>query len=109
MRNTTINKGKTDMTTKTVKKTGSPVKITESTGNVFADLGLPNPEQELMKARLTLAIYRIVRERGLTQAQAASVLGIKQPHVSLLMRNCTAAFPSAASWNSSLPSDRTSR
>ena len=92
MRNTTINKGKTDMTTKTVKKTGSPVKITESTGNVFADLGIPNPEQELMKARLTLAIYRIIRERGLTQAQAAIVLGIKQPHVSLLMRNRAGSF-----------------
>ena len=80
------------MTTKTVKKTGSPVKITESTGNVFADLGIPNPEQELVKARLTLAIYRIVRERGLTQAQAASVLSIKQPHVSLLMRNRAGSF-----------------
>ena len=80
------------MATKAQKKTTAPVKITESSGNVFADLGLPNPEQELMKARLTLAIYRIVQERALTQAQAAAVLGIRQPHVSLLMRNRAGSF-----------------
>ena len=66
--------------------------VTESSGNVFADLGLPNPEQELMKARLTLQIYRLIRERGLTQTQAAKLLGIKQPHVSLLMRNRAGSF-----------------
>jgi predicted XRE-type DNA-binding protein len=65
----------------------SKPRISEGGGNVFADLGLPNPEQELIKARLALQIYRIVRERGMTQSQAASALGIKQPHVSLLMRN----------------------
>ncbi len=50
-------------------------------GNVFGDLGLPNPEQELLKARLTLQIYKIVKGRGLTQAQAGEILGIRQPHV----------------------------
>ncbi len=80
------------MTTKTPKKSSSPLKITESSGNVFRDLGLPNPEQEMMKARLTLQIYRIIRERGLTQVQAAKALGIKQPHVSLLMRNRAGSF-----------------
>jgi predicted XRE-type DNA-binding protein len=59
---------------------------------VFADLGLPNPEQELMKARLTLQIYRIIQERGLSQGEAAQILGIKQPHVSLLMRNRAGSF-----------------
>ncbi len=59
---------------------------------MFADLGLPNPEQELLKARLTLQIYRIVKERGLTQAQAGELLGIKQPHVSALMRNRAGNF-----------------
>lgn len=61
-------------------------------GNVFADLGLPNPEQELLKAQLTLQIYKIVKARGLTQAQAGEVLGIKQPHVSALMRNRAGNF-----------------
>ncbi len=47
----------------------------------------PNPEQELLKARLTLQIYKIVKGYGVTQAQAGEILGIKQPHVSTLMRN----------------------
>jgi predicted XRE-type DNA-binding protein len=63
-----------------------------STGNVFADLGFENAEQELLKAHLTLQIYRIVKARKLTQARAAELLGIKQPHVSLLMRNRAGAF-----------------
>ena len=78
--------------TRTPKKTARPVSIAESSGNVFADLGLPNPEQEMMKARLTLQIYRIIRDRGLTQSKAAKALGIKQPHVSLLMRNRAGSF-----------------
>jgi predicted XRE-type DNA-binding protein len=68
------------------------VKVTRGSGNVFADLGLPNPEQELLKAQLTLQIYKIVKARGLTQAQAGAVLGIKQPHVSALMRNRAGNF-----------------
>ena len=60
--------------------------------NVFADLGLPNPEQELLKAQLTLQIYRIIKQRGLTQAQAGEILGVKQPHVSALMRNRAGNF-----------------
>jgi predicted XRE-type DNA-binding protein len=67
-------------------------RITKGSGNIFADLGLPNPEQELLKAQLTLQIYRIVKERGLTQAEAGQVLGIKQPHVSALMRNRSGTF-----------------
>jgi predicted XRE-type DNA-binding protein len=64
----------------------------KGSGNIFADLGLPNPEQELLKAHLTLQIYRIVKARGLTQAQAGEILGIKQPHVSALMRNRAGNF-----------------
>jgi predicted XRE-type DNA-binding protein len=64
----------------------------EGSGNVFADLGLPNAEQELLKAQLTPQIYRIVKQRGLTQTQAAKALGVRQPHVSLLMRNRAGTF-----------------
>jgi len=64
----------------------------DGSSNVFADLGLPRPEQELLKARLTLQIYRIIKGRHLTQAQAGEILGIKQPHVSLLMRNRSGNF-----------------
>jgi len=66
--------------------------LTRGSGNVFADLGLPNPEQELLKAQLTLQIYKIVKARKLTQTQAGAVLGIKQPHVSALMRNRAGNF-----------------
>ena len=64
----------------------------EVSGNVFADLGLPNCEQQLLKAGLTLQIYRIIKARGLTQAQAGKILSIKQPHVSALMRNRAGNF-----------------
>src|SRR5712691_1720802 len=72
------------------KKTRPPA--VASSGNVFADLGLPNPEQELLKARLTLQVYKIVKARGLTQAQAGEVLGIKQPHVSALIQTPSRYF-----------------
>ena len=65
---------------------GGDAKKDNKSKNVFADLGLPNPEQELLKAQLTLQIYRLVKARKLTQAQAGEVLGIKQPNVSALMR-----------------------
>ena len=83
-------KGRTDMRTKAPRKQRAATE--PSSGNVFADLGLPNPEQELTKARLTLQIYSIIRKRKLTQTEAAKILGIKQPHVSLLMRNRAGSF-----------------
>ncbi len=66
--------------------------VTESTGNVFADLGFPNAERELLKAQLTLRIYRILKGSGLKQAEIAKVLGVRQPQVSLLMRNRAGNF-----------------
>lgn len=68
------------------------IRLEVSTGNVFADLGFPRPERELIRARLTLQIYRIIRSRGLTQAEAGRILGIRQPHVSTLMRNRSGSF-----------------
>jgi predicted XRE-type DNA-binding protein len=62
------------------------------TGNVFADLGLANPEREALKARLILQIYRLIKKRGITQAEAGEILGIRQPHVSALMRGQSGAF-----------------
>lgn len=61
-------------------------------GNVFADLGLPHPERELLKSRLTLRIYRLIKALGLKQTEAGKLLGIKQPHVSALMRNRSGSF-----------------
>lgn len=55
-------------------------------GNVFADLGFPDAEEMLVKARLVHEIDRIVTSRGLTQAKTAKLLGIEQPDVSNLLR-----------------------
>jgi predicted XRE-type DNA-binding protein len=60
-------------------------KVERSSGNVFADLGLPEAEQELLKAKLTLQIHRILKLRGLTQGSAAKLLGTTQPQISGLM------------------------
>ncbi len=54
--------------------------------NIFADLGLPDAEELLARAQLMSRVCDIVRERKLTQAQAAKVLGTNQPTVSDLMR-----------------------
>jgi predicted XRE-type DNA-binding protein len=54
--------------------------------NVFADLGLPDADQRLAKARLASEIADIIDHSGLTQTQAAKRLGIDQPKVSMLMR-----------------------
>jgi predicted XRE-type DNA-binding protein len=62
------------------------IQIERSSGNVFADLGLPNPEEHLVKATIALAIARTIRERGLTQEQAGEILGLTQPKVSDLVR-----------------------
>ena len=62
------------------KKTHKRVpRVTEGSGNIFADLGLPNPEQELLKAQLTLQIYSILKASGLTQVELAKILGVQQP------------------------------
>jgi predicted XRE-type DNA-binding protein len=81
------------MTMKTKKPSASRrPRVEKGSGNVFADLGLAHPEQELLKAKLTLQIYRLIKRRGLKQAEAGKILGIQQPHVSALMRNRAGAF-----------------
>ena len=73
-------------------KKNNKIRVKEGRGNVFADLGFPNAEREQLKARLTLQIYRLIKDRALTQAEAGAILGIKQPHVSSLMRGQSGNF-----------------
>lgn len=61
-------------------------------GNVFADLGVPNPEEALAKAELASKIANLIRDRRLTQAKAAKLLGIDQPKVSNLLRGHLTGF-----------------
>lgn len=75
-----------------MKKGTKKIRVEEGSGNVFADLGFPNPEREQLKADLTLRIYRLIKTRNLTQADAGKILGIKQPNVSALMRGRSGAF-----------------
>ena len=56
-----------------------------STGNVFADLGLADASEHLIKAGLVVRIDRIIRKRKLTQAAAAELMGIDQPKVSAML------------------------
>jgi len=62
------------------------IKVTKSSGNVFADLELPNADELYAKAELARRISRIIKGRHLTQKQAAEILGIDQPKVSALIR-----------------------
>ena len=61
-------------------------KVEAGSGNVFADLGVPDADEALAKAELARRICAILSERKLTQARAAAVLGIDQPKVSALVR-----------------------
>jgi len=54
--------------------------------NIFAEIGLPEPEVHLLKARLIAEIYRLAQQLGLTQAKAGEVMGITQPEVSRLFK-----------------------
>ena len=56
-----------------------------STGNVFADLGLADADEHLIKAGLVVKIDRIIRQRRLTQAATAQLIGIDQPKVSAML------------------------
>jgi len=68
------------------------ISITEGSGNVFADLIVADPEGALVKAELARAISAIIGERHLTQSEAAEVLGIDQPKISVLLRGRLAGF-----------------
>ena len=63
-------------------------KITHEIGgdNIFADIGLPNPQEHLVKAQLVMKIDRLMKARGLKQAAAATLFGVRQPDVSKMLR-----------------------
>jgi predicted XRE-type DNA-binding protein len=64
----------------------------EGSGNVFADLEFPDADEMLAKAELATKIAGILRRRGLTQMQAAEILGVDQPKVSALIRGRLSGF-----------------
>jgi len=68
------------------------IQVEEGSGNIFADIGLPNPEERLAKADLAIRITEAIRARRLTQTQAARILNIDQPKISRLLRGHLSGF-----------------
>lgn len=64
----------------------TPIAIEPSSGNVYADLGLADAEEMLVKAKLASKIAEIIKRQKLTQQQAAELLAMPQPKVSLMLR-----------------------
>ena len=62
------------------------IPVEQGSGNVYADLGYPDSDTLLVKARLAAKIAEIVQRRALTQAQTAEILGLTQPKVSALLK-----------------------
>lgn len=68
------------------------IPVTASSGNVFADLDLPEPEELLAKAELVRQIAAAIDERDLTQTEAARIMGVDQPKVSALLNGHLSGF-----------------
>ena len=62
------------------------IEVTSSSGNVFADLGLPDADKLKVKSGLMIEITKAVRRLGLTQEEAGRRMGLPQPKVSALLR-----------------------
>jgi len=67
-------------------------KVTPGSGNVFADLGLPEAAAEFVKAQLAYRLAKRIEALGLTQTAAAKRLGLSQPDISRLMKNRPTGF-----------------
>jgi len=62
------------------------IEVHESRGNIFADLGLPDPDNHFLKAQIVAELYRLTNDRKLTQDKAGALMGISQPEVSRLFK-----------------------
>src|SRR5688572_6505753 len=66
--------------------------VTDSSGNVFADLGFQDVEERLLKAKLATKIAQLIEKKGWTQAQTAEHISLDQPKVSRLLRGQLSGF-----------------
>ena len=71
---------------------GDDEKFELSSGNVFKDLDLPNPETKLLKAQLAFHLCKIINNQNLTQKQIAKILYLDQPKISHILRGNLRAF-----------------
>jgi predicted XRE-type DNA-binding protein len=74
------------------KESNQKIEFEKSSGNVFADLGLPNPEECLAKADLAIQINKLIKKSKLKQKEAAVLLGLDQPKISALGRGRLSGF-----------------
>ena len=82
------------MSTKTKASAHIAETVEPGSGNVFADLGLPDPDERHLRVQLALRLNDLLKAEGLTQAAAAKLLGIAQPHVSELKNYKLSRFSS---------------
>jgi len=75
-----------------VKSMKAKVDHTRGSGNVFADVGLPDADERMLKAQLAVQIRRFIEKKGWTQTEAAEAVGLDQPKVSHLLRGRLAGF-----------------
>jgi len=68
------------------------IKYEISSENIFADLGIKNPEEALAKSELAIQIQQAIRKKKLTQKKAAELLGIDQPKISALLSGKLGGF-----------------
>lgn len=67
-------------------KVSDRVAVYAGSRNVYADLGYPDADEMLVKAQLVTRIAEIIQRRGLTQVEAAKLLGLTQPKISAMLR-----------------------
>ena len=76
------------------KSREAKIPVAASSGAVFADMALPEPEEELTKAQLASHIRQAIKRRRLIQVAAAALMGVDQPKVSALLNGRLANFSS---------------
>lgn len=67
-------------------------KIVRGSGNIFADLGLPDVQNRKLKAQMAMHISRLMKQKGMTQAQLGALVGLDQPKVSKMLRGQLGEF-----------------
>src|SRR5438067_24377 len=77
---------------KKTKRKATSLRVEKGSGNLFADLGISNPDLALAKAELVQRIRDLIAEHNLTQVEAAKRLGLDQPKVSALVRGRVAGY-----------------
>jgi predicted XRE-type DNA-binding protein len=80
------------MREKKEEKSQEAISVTPSVGNVFADTGLPDADELMVKSNLAMKIKKIIEKRHLSQTQAAAILGIPQPKVSMIQHGKLRGF-----------------